>query len=191
MGADERFSMYQLGSKVVYPGHGVAVIENVTEKVVDNKTIKFFKLKFLYKEMIVLVPTDHENNAVSVRPLSIKAEIDRALNELYKQPKKFDSTDFTPSSWNKRNKTYQLKIQGGRLIDLATIYRDLMHTSQHKDLSFGEKNLLQLAEELLFQEILEVTRKDRETILQELRTPFKQFAFTHTSGTQRTTTISV
>ena len=167
--------MYRLGDKVIYPGHGVAVVEQELEKMVDSKKLKFFKLKFLYKDMTVLVPIDASNNAIGIRPLSAKNEIEKALNELYKETRKLENTDFTPSSWNKRNKSYQLKLQGGTLTDIASIYRDLMHIAKYKELSFGEKNLLHVAEELLLQEIVVVKGQDKETVMKELRRPFKHF----------------
>ena len=39
---------FNLKDKVVYPGHGVAVIDEITEKNVSGASIKFFKLKFLF-----------------------------------------------------------------------------------------------------------------------------------------------
>lgn len=164
--------MYKLEDKVVYPGHGVAVIENIIEKKVGDKSLSFFKLKFIYKDMTILVPV--AATSYTIRSLCSWKEIDQALTELSKPPKKLETLDFTPSSWNKRNKNYQLKIQGGNLIDIIVIYRDLMVTAKYKDLSFGEKNLLQLAEELLLQEILEVKNLNRDIIIQELRRNFRQ-----------------
>jgi len=166
--------MYQPNEKVVYLGHGVAVIETIIEKKVGEKSLSFFKLNFLYKDMTVLVPT---KSIEGIRRLGSHEDIERALNELHKSPKKIDTSDFTPSSWNKRNKSYQLKIQGGKLLDIACIYRDLMYAAKYKELSFGEKSLLQVAEDLLLQEIQMVKKTDRDLIMQELRNPFKQFSF--------------
>ena len=61
--------MFKLSQKVVYPGHGVAEVKEVVEKVVAGNSIKLFKLQFLYKDMTVLVPV---NNAphMDIRALS-------------------------------------------------------------------------------------------------------------------------
>lgn len=177
--------MYDRNTKVVYPGHGVAVIEAVIEKKIGDRSVTFFQLNFLYKDMTILVPV---NSTEGIRPLGTSEEIDSALSELGKVPQQLESSDFTPSSWNKRNKSYQLKIQGGKFIDIARIYRDLMHTAKYKELSFGEKNLLQVAEDLLLQEILIVKNKDRDVIVQELRNPFKQFTFVNQLAPSETST---
>jgi len=167
--------MFKINEKVVYPGHGVAVVEEMVEKVVAGNEIRFFKLSFLYKDMTVLVPVNNASH-MEIRPLSSQEEAKKALNELYKAPeRKLENLDFTPSGWNKRNKDYQLKIQGGALLDLAKIYRDLMFVAKQKDLSFGERNLLQLAEDLLAQEIEIVISCDRNDVLQQIRSPFKDY----------------
>jgi CarD family transcriptional regulator len=167
--------MFKLNEKVVYPGHGVAFIESFVEKRIGQGTASFFKLKFLFKDMTILIPTDNlESNGV--RKLSDEETIQRSLNELVVVPsKKIENLDLSPSGWNKRNKEYQARIQNGKLTEVAKIYRDLMLISFQKDLSFGEKNLLHMTEELLAQEILTVRNQDKSDVIQELRAPFKQF----------------
>jgi len=123
--------------------------------------------------MTILIPL-HNLDGTGVRNLSDADTIQRALGILAKEPdKKISSLDLSPSGWNKRNKEYQLLIQSGSLDDIAKIYRDLIHISLQKDLSFGEKNLLQMTEELLAQEITTVRNIERAEFLQELRSPFK------------------
>lgn len=183
--------MFKLDEKVIYPGHGVAVVEEIAEKVVAGNKIKFFNLKFLYKEMTVLVPINNASH-LSIRNLSSRSQIQKILNDLSKTPeKKLDNVDFTPSGWNKRNKDYQLKIQGGALSDLAKIYRELMFVAKQKDLSFGERNLLQLTEDLLAQEIEIVTNSDRDTVLRKIRSPFKEYVSFPTSDSIRQASSSI
>ncbi len=169
--------MFQLNDKVVYPGHGVAVIEEIIERNVAGAAINFIKLNFLFKDMTILVPV-YNIDAVGIRmPNSIEAA-DIILKELYNKPeRKLESLDFTPSGWNKRNKEYQMKIQGGNLLDLIKIYRDVMYIAQMKDLSFGERTLLQNIEELVVQELQIVKNVDKELVVQEIRSPFKQLFF--------------
>jgi len=170
--------MFQLKDQVVYPGQGVAVIEEVMEKTVAGKTLNFFKLKFLFKDMTILIPVEGNSDSMGVRHLSTLEEIELSAKELLKAPKKaVDASDFTPSSWNRRNKDYQLKIQGGQLIEITGIYRDLMHIAKFKELSFGEKNLLHTIEELMVQEIGAVKKQDRNDVIRDLRAPFQQISF--------------
>ncbi len=169
--------MFQLKDKVVYPGHGVAVVEEVIERSVSAIEVKFIKLVFLFKDMMILVPI-YNIAAIGIRLPNNLLFVEEALKELYSKPeKRLETLDFTPSGWNKRNKEYQMKIQGGSLLDLIKIYRDVMHIAQIKDLSFGERTLLQNIEELIIQEIQVVKNIDREIVTQEIRSPFKQLFF--------------
>jgi CarD family transcriptional regulator len=167
--------MFDCGDKVIYPGHGVAIIESIVEKSIAGCVSSFVKLEFVYKDMTILVPT-YNVKTLGIRFPSSEKEILLAIEIFFQKPKKvFESSDFTPSGWNRRQKEYQSKIQSGLLQEIAKIYRDLMYISQQKDLSFGEKSLLQTTEELLSQEIQVVKSLDREVVIQYLRSPFKQF----------------
>jgi len=179
--------MFELNENVVYPGHGVAVIEDIIEKNVSGTSIKFLKLAFLFKDMTILVPV-YNAASIGLRKPSNQEVINSVIHELTKQPeRKLESIDFTPSGWNRRNKDYQTRIQSGRLLEIAKIYRDLMHVAQNKDLSFGERTLLQTTEELLAQELQVVQNENRENVIQVLRGPFKQFVFHERNVLQETT----
>ncbi len=183
--------MFDLKSKVVYPGHGVAVIDELFERTVAGSTVTFMKLAFLFKDMTILVPT-YNVDAIGIRQPSSLDNVNIAVAELFNKPdRRLESIDFTPSGWNKRHKDYQNKIQSGSLFEIAKIYRDLMYVAQQKDLSFGERALLQTTEELLAQEIQVVRGLSREFILQEIRTPFKQLVFHDTNFLRAAETVSL
>ena len=169
--------MFQLNEHIVYPGHGVALISDIVEKEVAGNKIQFLKLSFLFSDTTILVPT-YNADKVGIRRLSTPKDVDNVLKELAAaKNKKIDTIDFTPSGWNKRSKEYQTGIQGGDLLEIIHIYGDLMNISQHKELSFGEKNILQLAEDLICQEIQTVSKKDSEAVIRLLRAPFRQFSY--------------
>lgn len=173
--------MFKLLDHVIYPGHGVAEIEEISEKHVGGKPVQFLKLTFIFKDMTILVPT-YNVDSIGIRPPSSIESVETAIHELAKKPDKvLDSIDFTPSGWNRRHKEYQVKIQSGNLVDIARIYRDLMYIAQQKDLSFGERAVLQNTEELFAQEVQVVKGADRDTVIQLLRAPFKLFIF-HDKG---------
>ncbi|HMK32766.1 MAG TPA: CarD family transcriptional regulator [Nitrosopumilaceae archaeon] len=148
--------MFARNEKVVYPGHGVAVINCVIEKKIAGRSLQFFELRFLNKDMTILVPTNNATE-VGIRPLSSTEYI----NEIFKllaQPIITKQLDSAISNWNKRNKEYQGKLRSGNLLELCAIYRDLRHIENNKELSFGEKSLLQQTENLLSEEISIVTK---------------------------------
>ncbi len=118
--------MFARNEKVVYPGHGVAIISAVIEKKIAGRTLQFFELRFLNKDMTILVPTDNAL-AVGIRTLSSTEYI----NDIFKvlsQPVIAKHLDAAVSNWNKRNKEYQGKLRTGNLLEISAIYRDLRHT---------------------------------------------------------------
>ena len=158
--------MFSLKEKVVYPGHGVAEISCIVEKKIGGKTTSFFELKFLNKDMTILVPTQNLS-AVGIRRLSSPDAVDNIFKML-SEPVETGS-DAIVSKWNKRNKEYQSKLRTGKLDEICEIYRYLNHVSVQKELSFGEKNLLGQTESLLVEEISLVSEIAKDITVQQLR----------------------
>lgn len=160
--------LFSLNEKVVYPGHGVAKINDIVEKLVAGQKTTFYELTFLNKDVTVLVPTN-KGEAVGLRPLSSADHIKAVFRLLTEPARKINHYEFTASNWNKRNKEYQLKLRTGGLKDLSEIYRDLRYISTQKELSFGEKNLLHQTEALLVEEISLVQQLGQEKTIEHLR----------------------
>lgn len=165
--------MFVVGDKVVYPGHGVAQITAIIEKNVAGSTTTYYELKFLTKEVTILVPTTNAE-VVGIRHLSSHDHISDVFKMLATPAKRISHYEFTASTWNKRNKEYKLKMGRGGLKDLTEIYRDLRFIETQKELSFGEKNLLSQTESLLIEEIALVKKCAEESIAEELRGVFKK-----------------
>lgn len=170
--------MFSLDEKVVYPGHGVAVINRIVEKKVAGQTIKLYELRFVNADMTVLVPTNNLS-AVGIRKLSSSESIN-TIFKMLSEPAPQVSTDHMASNWNKRNKEYQCKLRTGNLKEICKIYRDLHYIAEHKELSFGEKSLLHQTESLLAEEISIVTKVGPEKAVEHLRSFFKEAGHTST-----------
>lgn len=159
--------MFSLDEKVVYPGHGVARIRRkVTKKVAGQETL-FFELEFLNNNMKVLVP---QQNLISVgiRQLTSGNHVDTIFKTLA-EPAPTSVLDVSNVNWNKRNKRYQEDIRQGSLEAICKIYRDLRWMALFKELSFGEKILLQQTETMIAQEISLVRNVDENKAVEELR----------------------
>src|SRR6202167_6378193 len=51
---------FKKGEKVVYPAHGVAVIEDIQSKVISRTTRRFYMLRILGTEkMTIMIPTEN------------------------------------------------------------------------------------------------------------------------------------
>ena len=159
--------MFARNDKVVYPGHGVAIINCIIEKKIAGRSLQFFELRFLNKDMTILVPTENATS-VGIRPLS-SAEYIKDIFKILAQPVVVKQLDAVVSNWNKRNKEYQGKLRSGNLLELCAIYRDLKHIETNKELSFGEKSLLQQTENLLIEEIAIVTKVEVSDAAKQLK----------------------
>jgi CarD family transcriptional regulator len=169
--------MFDLRENVVYPGHGVAQINRIIEKRVAGILTTFYELSFINKDVTVLVPTSNSEN-VGLRSLSSENSIDDVFKTLAQPARKIDNHEFTASSWNRRNKGYQLKLRTGSLSELSEIYRDLRFIGTQKPLSFGEKNLLSQTEALLVEEISIVRELGIDQTIEKLRSS----CFTNSPG---------
>jgi CarD family transcriptional regulator len=161
--------MFSKNEKVVYPGHGVAQINRIIEKNIAGTISQFLELKFLSKDMIILVPA---NNAVAVgvRRLSSFDHVNKIFKMLAEPTGNTVYNSLATTNWNKRNKEYQGKIRSGDLCEICEIYRDLKQIALQKELSFGEKLLLAQTETLLVEEIALVKDISQEVIMAQLKT---------------------
>lgn len=159
--------MFNQHEKIVYPGHGAAIIQRVIERNIGGKTASFYELQFLNKDMTILVPVDNIES-IGIRKLSTQKDIGN-LFKIFSEPVERHHNEVA-LNWNKRNKEYQCKIRSGNLKDIGEIYRDLRNIEKHKELSFGEKSLLQQTESLLAEEIALAYDIASEVAVTQLRT---------------------
>ncbi len=170
--------MFSIGEKVVYPGHGVAYIVRILARCIGGIEIQCLELRFINKEMMILVPME-ATESVGLRCLSTNEQVDTAFRVLAKPARRIKSYELTASNWNKRNKDYQNKIRNGDLVELSKIYHDLKNIAQQKELSFGEKSLLQQTEALMAEEISIVAELGEEKAIQQLRVSCNHLCHSH------------
>lgn len=163
---------FSLDEKIVYPGHGVAKITKIVEKRVCERIEKFFELKFINKDMTILVPVSNLA-AAGIRKLCSSQNIDGIFSILSEPARVCPDTSLI--NWNKRSKDYQRRLRSGDLGEISKIYRDLNLIALQKELSFGEKSLLSQTELLLAEEISEVKSLRQDEAMQELRASFSKF----------------
>ncbi len=164
--------MFLCHENVVYPGHGVAQISRIIEKKIGGVSTAFYELAFLNKDVTVLVPTENAD-VVGLRRLSSHESVDKVFFILAQPSCVEHTSEFSVSSWNKRNKGYQLKLRTGSLQELSEIYRDLRAIEDRKTLSFGEKHLLLQAEALLVEEIALINNEAQDSVIEKLRMTYQ------------------
>jgi CarD family transcriptional regulator len=139
--------MFKIGDKAVYPAHGVGVIEDIKCKVISGNKRTFYVLRILEKEMTIMIPTDNAQS-VGLRGIIDKKEVSKVFRILSERNGKIDC-----QTWNRRYREYMEKIKSGSVFEVAEVLRDLVHLKNDKDLSFGERQMLDLAQNLLVKEL--------------------------------------
>jgi CarD family transcriptional regulator len=156
--------MFEIGDKAVYPGHGVGVIERIENKEISGSSKSFYVMKILENEMTIMIPTDHAN-MVGLREIIPEVQIPKVIEIL----KEKDVSAYN-QTWNRRYREYMEKINTGSIFEIAEVLRDLYSLKGEKELSFGERKILDTAKNLLVSE-LAIAKQTQETeVAQELRT---------------------
>lgn len=139
--------MFKIGDYAVCPGHGVGQICDIEERDLGGQKKAFYIVKILSNGMIVMVPTDSING---IRTLVDENEVTKVYSVLNNHDVLLDN-----STWNRRHREYSAKIKTGSLIEIAEVLRALflLKTKSKKNLSFGEKKMLDQCKDLLATEI--------------------------------------
>ena len=140
--------MLEVGDYAVCPGHGVGRICEIDEQQCDSveeSKITFYKVKFIADGMTVMVPTDSPGG---IRRLVNDKEVDNIFDLLKDHDVEVDN-----SAWNRRQRDYLSKVNTGSLIEIAKVLRSLCLLKRQKNLSFGEKKMLNQCENLLVEEL--------------------------------------
>jgi CarD family transcriptional regulator len=135
------------GDMAVYPAHGVGVIRAVETKSIGGIDQSFYVLEILDNSMRILIPTKGSKN-VGLRAIVDKNEVGDVLNILADR-----TVELGAQTWNRRYRDYMEKIKTGSVHEVAVVLRDLFLLSVDKDLSYGERKMLDTAKNLLVKEL--------------------------------------
>ena len=153
---------FKVGQKVVYPNHGVTVIEEIGPSRLDGTEQTFYHLRLLSNNSKVMVPKANLE-LVGLRPLSESREL-RALFAILE-----DGNVDTYKDWKGRYKQNLDKMKTGRLSDVAEVLKNLRFVSQKKSLSFREKKMYERAKHFIVSEVAhvkEITERDAEVLVE-------------------------
>src|SRR3989304_7940015 len=138
--------MYSTGTKVVYPTHGVGLIEAIEKKEAAGGLQSFYVVRIIGNGMTILVPTQNATR-VGLREVIKPSEIPKILAILKKNNLEISS------NWNRRFKDNLERIRTGSLFEVALVLRQLVVLQKERSLSFGEKKMLENVSHLLVSEI--------------------------------------
>lgn len=162
--------MFRIGELAVYPGHGVGSIGSIeTRRISGGATQKFYIIKILASGATIMVPVDNE------KTVGLRKVINRnTASKVYQVLKEKTDTVEDKQTWNRRYREYMEKVKTGCVMEVAKVFRNLYILKADKELSFGERRMLNTAKGLLIKELSiarRVTEAKIEDELNKLMTP--------------------
>lgn len=158
---------FNVGDLAVYPAHGVGRIESIESRVINGETHDFYIMKILENAMVIMIPTSNVAS-VGLREVINKNDVPN----VYKVMRTRKKGSLDNQTWNRRYREYMEKIKTGSLYDVAEVFRDLFLLKLTKDLSFGERKLLDTAQSLLLKELCTAKNMDENSMMSEIESLF-------------------
>ena len=172
---------FKIGDKVIYPNHGLGVVEKVEEKTILGTTCGFFHLRILSNETTVLVPVANVDN-VGLRRAITDEEVERLFQLLG------DGKIDNHQNWKGRFKDNSDKMRTGSIYDMADVLKSLTFLAKSKSLSFREKRMLDRAKALIISEISEVMQTTAQAIEDRVNESLEKCFMTKARNAQRAVT---
>jgi len=151
----------KIGDKVIYPNHGLAVIENINIRDLGEEKIRFYNLRICSNNSLIMIPIE------AVRTVGLRKIIsDKEVQKLYRilQNGEVDHYD----NWMGRYRENLEKMQSGSIFKVAEVLKNLFFLSNQKDLSYREKKMFTKARYLIVSELCEVQELPEDDIEKRL-----------------------
>jgi len=148
---------FDVGDKVIYPNHGLGVVEAIEDKTIMGTTCGFYQLRMVSSDTTVLVPVENIES-VGLRRAVADDEIDRLYRRLANG--RIDNHQ----NWKGRFKDNSDKMRSGSIEDAIEVLKNLTFLSKSKSLSFREKRMLDKAKFFVVSEISEVSNEPVKSV---------------------------
>ena len=158
---------FEVGSKAVYPAHGVGTITKIETVDFDGIEQTFYVLEIAENGMTIRVPVGNVE-AIGMRNVIAIEHVDKVYDILRDRDVPADN-----QTWNRRYREYMNRIKTGDPLEVAKVLRDLALLRQDKTLSFGERKMFDQAHTLLVQEISVAKQVPEDQVEKELEEIFK------------------
>ena len=143
---------FEVGDKVIYPNHGLGIVERIEDKTILGTTCGFYHLRIVANETTVLVPVSNVDG-VGLRRAISDDEVERLFGLLG------DGKIDNHQNWKGRFKDNSDKMRSGSIYEVADVLKSLTFLAKSKSLSFREKRMLDRAKFLIISEVSEVMRE--------------------------------
>lgn len=153
---------FNQGDKVVYPAHGLGIVEAIQVRSVGGSQQKFYMITIVETGMKIMVPVG-QSKTVGLRRVVDPTTVDQVYDILRDKDIVIDN-----QTWNRRYREYSQKIKTGSVLEIASVIRDLTVLKIEKELSFNERRMLDTAQGLLVKELSIAKASSEDSIKEEL-----------------------
>ena len=148
---------FQVGDKVIYPNHGLGVVESIETKTILGTTCGFYSLHIAASDTTVLVPVGNVDGVGLRRAIG-----DHEVKKLFVLLGNGKIENH--QNWKGRFKDNSDKMRTGSIYDVVDVLKSLTSLSKSKNLSFREKRMLDRARFLVVSEISEVMSETAQCV---------------------------
>ena len=173
---------FQVGDKVIYPNHGLGVVQRIETKTILGTTCGFYQLRMVSNDTTVLVPVENADN-VGLRKAVGDQEVERLFGLLG------DGKIDTHQNWKGRFKDNSDRMRTGSIFDVVEVLKSLTYLARSKNLSFREKRMLDRAKFLVVSEISEVTHDEVPSVEQKVEHALERCFATKNRALTRQATV--
>ena len=158
---------FKVGDKVVYPNHGVGVIEQVAQHAIGGSESSFYRLRIVATDSTVMVPVEN-TAAVGLRKVLSRRETSRVIKALR------EGEVTTYDDWKGRFQANSEKMRTGDIRAVAEVLKSLTMLNEVKPLSYRERKMLDRARFLLVSELAEASGKPLDDVESQIDTALEE-----------------
>jgi CarD family transcriptional regulator len=143
--------LFKVGDAVVYPAHGVGVVEALETQTIAGMEIQLYAIRFEKDRMCLKIPV-FKAKASGLRKLCSTDRLKDAMKTLQGRAK------IKRTMWSRRAQEYEMKINSGDPVSIAEVLRDLKRSNDDHEQSYSERQIYQSALERLAREVAAVQK---------------------------------
>ena len=156
--------MLKVGDKAVYPGHGVGKITSIEDKDIMGNKLTFYSMEIVDSGTKIMIPKNRLKST-GVRPVASKKEAKELMDIISEAHFGEEEPKIVGKNWQKRHQSYMDKIKTGSIYEIAKVIRDLNQIKEGKELSYGEKKMMDKAKNILYSELsLTMDKKELQVL---------------------------
>jgi len=139
--------MFVVGDRVVYPMYGAGEIEDIETKEIDGEEKNYYVINIPNGSLKIRISVT-KAPSLGLRYVSDIDFIEKSMRDVSLTPVEMHD------NWNQRYKTNMEKMKTGKLVEVATVVRNLLVRENEKGLSGAEKKMLNNARQIVISEIV-------------------------------------